>query len=254
MKVSVLINTRNRLTLLKNAIDSALAQDFGSFEILVVDSGCTDTVEKLVASFGDDRIRYIKYDSDGLEGARNLGLMSAKGEYIAILDDDDVWIVHTKLRMQASFLDWNPEYVVVGTNIINVFPHSGREVERNYPQSDKEIKKSILIENPFCHSATMFRKELALDAGGYSRVKGLWNINEYELWLKLGLKGFMANLPIISTRYTDWHKIMPLSHRVKLYWKDFCMACKYRRCYSGFIWAIWRYWVKYPLRFVFRNG
>lgn len=90
-EVTVVITTYRRAALLKDAIRSVLAQTFSDFELVVVDDASLDDTEKVVRSFGDRRISYIRHETNkGDAAAKNTGIRSAKGKYIITLDDDDL--------------------------------------------------------------------------------------------------------------------------------------------------------------------
>jgi glycosyltransferase involved in cell wall biosynthesis len=97
---TVVIPTHNRSNLLKRAIESVQDQTFESFEIIVIDDHSIDDTSSVVKSFSDLRIRYmINSRTKGACGARNVGIFSAKGKWVAFLDDDDIWLPE-KLKCQ----------------------------------------------------------------------------------------------------------------------------------------------------------
>jgi len=100
--VSVIIPTYNRAALLCEAIDTVLAQSYGNTEIIVIDDGSIDDTTAAVQKYGD-RIRYTRRPNAGVNVARNLGLKQARGEYIALLDSDDLWAPY-KLELQVALL------------------------------------------------------------------------------------------------------------------------------------------------------
>ncbi len=111
MKVSVIITTYKRPDYLREAIDSVLKQSFKDFELIIInDDPEGKEVEKILMLQRDPRIIYIK-NKENLGGAKslNIGLKRAKGEYVAILDDDDAWLSRDKLERQISFLDNNSD-------------------------------------------------------------------------------------------------------------------------------------------------
>jgi glycosyltransferase involved in cell wall biosynthesis len=90
---TVVIPTHNRSNLLKRSVTSVLAQTFEDFELIIVDDHSTDDTVSVVRSFSDPRIRYMLNNrANGASGARNVGIFSAKGKWVAFLDDDDVWL------------------------------------------------------------------------------------------------------------------------------------------------------------------
>jgi glycosyltransferase involved in cell wall biosynthesis len=88
--VSVIITTFNRSALVVEAIESVLAQDFRDFELIVVNDGSTDDTREVLARYGE-RIRCIHQANAGLNAARNAAIDNARGEFFALLDDDDLW-------------------------------------------------------------------------------------------------------------------------------------------------------------------
>jgi glycosyltransferase involved in cell wall biosynthesis len=97
---SVIIPTHNRAGMLGSAIQSVCSQTFRDWELIVVDDHSGDETPQVVASFKDSRIRCLMNErTPGGSGARNTGIFSARGAWIAFLDDDDVWIPR-KLEMQ----------------------------------------------------------------------------------------------------------------------------------------------------------
>ena len=100
--VSIIIPTYNRACLLPEAVNSALDQTFQDFELIIVDDGSTDGTEEQVKSFQDHRIRYFRHQTNiGASAARNTGIRKAKGEYLAFLDSDDLWMPQ-KLESQLE--------------------------------------------------------------------------------------------------------------------------------------------------------
>ena len=92
--LSVVIITRNRSRLLSDAIRSVLIQSYPNFELLIIDDGSDDDTEEIVKQFADPRIRYLKKEPTGIPKSRNYGVKMAKGEYIVIMDDDDLMLPH----------------------------------------------------------------------------------------------------------------------------------------------------------------
>lgn len=88
MKYSIIIATLNREDVVGNSIESVLEQNYPDLEIIVVDQSENEETKKVVESFNDERIKYIRINKKGLSNARNEGIKSSKGKYICLLDDD----------------------------------------------------------------------------------------------------------------------------------------------------------------------
>lgn len=98
---SIIIPVFNRAAVLRQALESVRAQSFQDFEIVVVDDGSKDDPRAVVESFADPRMRYIHQPNAGGGAARNRGIDEAKGDFVAFLDSDDVFLPHHLASMQA---------------------------------------------------------------------------------------------------------------------------------------------------------
>jgi glycosyltransferase involved in cell wall biosynthesis len=125
--ISVIITTYNRAALVVEAIDSVLAQTYRDFEIIVIDDGSTDDTRAVLARYGD-RIRCIHQANSGLNAARNAAVASARGEYFALLDDDDLW-EPGKLELSLRVLERFPRAAFVFSNFAIL--RGGRRVTRD---------------------------------------------------------------------------------------------------------------------------
>ena len=115
--VSIIIPTYNREQLLGRAIKSVLAQTYQDFELIIVDDGSTDNTERLVKSFNSEKTRYIRHRKNkGPAAARNTGIRSAKGDYIAFQDSDDEWMPEKLEKQMRAFTTAPPEVGVVYTS------------------------------------------------------------------------------------------------------------------------------------------
>jgi glycosyltransferase involved in cell wall biosynthesis len=102
--VTVVVPNFNGASYLKDSINSVLAQDYANIEIIVVDDGSTDESLEILESY-DTKIKFIKQSNKGSAAARNVGINLAKGEYIALLDSDDIWVenkISTQIRLLNS--------------------------------------------------------------------------------------------------------------------------------------------------------
>ncbi|MBC7228963.1 MAG: glycosyltransferase [Actinobacteria bacterium] len=125
--VSVILPTYNRAPSLARAIESVLNQSYGEIEVLVVDDGSVDGTMGLIRGFDDPRLRYFRLERNaGAAHARNVGLRSARGEYIAFQDSDDEWMPD-KLHRQLRALEDHPEAAVAYTDMIWVSDDGRRE-------------------------------------------------------------------------------------------------------------------------------
>src|SRR4030095_3987508 len=145
MDVSVIVPTRNRSALLAITLCSVLRQRDVDLEVIVVDDASTDDTPAALARLTDSRIRVIRHDScRGVSAARNHGISEARAEWIAFLDDDDLW-APDKLALQLrAARERGATWVYVGQVNINMLyeviggapPLAPDAVLKQLPQSD----------------------------------------------------------------------------------------------------------------------
>jgi glycosyltransferase involved in cell wall biosynthesis len=130
--VSVVVPTFNRGYCLPKTLDSILAQTHQNLEIIIVDDGSTDNTRDLITiRYGEDaRIRYTFQQNQGVTAARNHGLQQAQGEYIALLDSDDIW-TPWKLQLQLACFERCPEIGLVWSDMEAIAP-DGRVIDKSY--------------------------------------------------------------------------------------------------------------------------
>ena len=104
--VSVIIPVHNGARYLRAALESVFAQTYRLFEVIVVDDGSVDDSGVIAQSFRD--VRYIHQANQGVAAARNNGIEAARGEFLAFLDQDDLWTAE-KLKLQLAHLLSNPD-------------------------------------------------------------------------------------------------------------------------------------------------
>jgi glycosyltransferase involved in cell wall biosynthesis len=101
---SAIVTTYNRVKYLTSTLESIINQTYTDFEVLVIDDGSTDNTEDVMASYINDRIRYIKTSNwGGPAHPRNIGIKESKGKYLAFCDDDDIWELN-KLELIYSII------------------------------------------------------------------------------------------------------------------------------------------------------
>ena len=204
-KVSILITTWNRANLLGRAIQSAIDQDFKDWELIIADDGSTDDTEKIGKEWEkkDSRIQYLRAPHFGrIAKISNFGLNQTKGEYIAILDDDDMWAVKDKLTKQVKFLDENKDYVACGGGYIVIDKLEKEKSRYLKPEEHKGIIKNALLANPMVNTTTMFRKSAAEKIDFYNET--LPEFADWDFWLKMGLEGKLYNFPLHFAYYQMW--------------------------------------------------
>jgi glycosyltransferase involved in cell wall biosynthesis len=203
--LSVLMSVYNGEKFIEPTIQSVLNQTYSDFDFVIVDDGSTDNSRKIVQQYEqkDLRIKGIYLDENtGFSGALNLGLAKINTQWVARIDEDDIWYA-TKLEKQMSFLQKNEGYALVASwmNYIdkngNIIGES-REDYIVWEKVEKRYKQNKTVV--FCHSSIVFDRNLVVNIGGYR--KQFWPCEDADLWnriLECGKK--MVIYPEILTAY-----------------------------------------------------
>jgi hypothetical protein len=190
-RVSVIIPTYNRAHVVGEAVRSVLAQRFADLELVVVDDGSTDGTAELLAGIVDGRLRYVAGRHAGVAAARNLGVKHARGDVIAFLDSDDLWLPD-KLACDLEFLDRHPAAGAVFSDLKKLdggaaYPSFMRETAvfsrllsaERQPEgrllTTREMRLVLLEEVPIKPSALALRRAAFERAGGFDET---WSSSE----------------------------------------------------------------------------
>jgi glycosyltransferase involved in cell wall biosynthesis len=146
-KVDILIITYNAEKYIKKTLQSCLDQTYQEYEILILDNNSSDDTCVIIESFNDEKIKLFKGKKNiGPYNGLNYLLERARGNYIAIQDHDDIWLLQ-KIEKQVQFLDKNNEFIACGTNTYYFFE------EDNELVLDKKSFKTDFVD----HTSLMFR-------------------------------------------------------------------------------------------------
>jgi len=215
-RVSVIIPTYNRKDYVQLTIDSVLAQTYTDYEIIVIDDGSKDTTgETLNARYGD-RIRYIWQENQGESVARNHGIEISQGEYIALLDSDDLWLPE-KLAKQVNILEKNLDMVLIFSASWQI-DASGQRLD-DAPSfidvmNDQLSLESLCLNNVMGNagSTAVIRKK---PLEGMEKFDPTIRYGEdWDLWLRLRCHGVFGSLnePLAFIRQhggSQWHNPRP---------------------------------------------
>jgi glycosyltransferase involved in cell wall biosynthesis len=236
--VSIILPTYKNADRITLSIESVLKQDYSKWELIIIDDGLYDIPKEKIIHFTkkDPRIIYIgNRESTGIQKALNHGLSIAKGDLIARIDDDDEWVDFNKLTKQVRFLKDNDGYVLVGTNAI-ICDENGKELDKHILPDDNElIRARMLMKNCFIHSSIMVRKDAILQVGGYSENESIKHIEDYELWLRIGRAGKVANINTFSVRLTSHPNSLTFKNRIIQAKKAIMITQKFRKYYPNFL-------------------
>lgn len=183
-KISVIIPTFNRAQLLSAAIDSVLRQSHSATEIIVVDDGSSDGTEKVVLGFSPPiPIRYLRDANLGPSAARNLGVSIAREDWIAFLDDDDVWCPE-KLAVQSDYATRYPDVALFYSHLDHVDAR-GQSVPQRWVND--ELCRLVFRGNPPPYPSTIFvRKDRFCEVSGFTST--LRYGEDWDLYLRIAAR------------------------------------------------------------------
>lgn len=196
--VSVIIPTYNRAAMVREAIESVLAQSYADRELIVVDDGSTDDTEAAVAAFLP-QLTYVHQEHQGVSAARNQGAAIARGEYLAFLDSDDLWL-KDKLLRQMQFMESHPEALICYSDEIWI----RRGVRVNPMKKHRKYSGMIF---PYClplciisPSSALFTRGLFEEAGMFDETLAV--CEDYDLWLRIAARHpiYLVDEPLIVKR------------------------------------------------------
>lgn len=194
--VSIVIPSYNGANVIKDALDCVVSQTYSDWECIIVDDGSTDLTKEIIQPFldADRRFRYIlKERNEGLPRARNTGIKNSQGEFIAFLDNDDIWLPE-KLFKQVSSLIMEPEAGLCCTyfEIVN----QELEIMYNWQQINEKVCKypdEITADKlmyyccvPGSSSSSIVRKECFGVVGDFDVNLG-WD-EDRDMWFRIALK------------------------------------------------------------------
>lgn len=184
-EVSVLVPAYNAMDFLPDTVASVLAQTYQDFELIIVNDGSTDSVENWASELSDPRIKLISQQNKGLAGARNTGLENAKGDYIAFVDADDLWLPN-KLEKQVALLKARPEVGLVYSwiSLIDETGEAQGKLRKNQAEGDVWVDLTIhnIVE---CGSVALVRKECFNKVGKFDETLPFSCSEDWDMWLRI---------------------------------------------------------------------
>ena len=188
--VSVIIPVFNASGYVVSALKSVFAQTSTDYEVILVNDGSSDTeiLEKAIEPYSS-RLTYLKQENRGPSAARNLGIRKARGEWLAFLDSDDVWLPHY-LEEQFRFLRRNPALHMVYCDATLQDPTSAasKTFMQQCPSTGPVTFESLLLEQtqPIT-SGTVIRRRSVTDAGMFDEE--IRCSEDHDLWLRVAYRG-----------------------------------------------------------------
>jgi glycosyltransferase involved in cell wall biosynthesis len=151
MNVSVVVPTRNRSALLAMTLRSVLRQQDIDFEVIVVDEASTDDTRAVVAALDDTRVRVIRHEMPlGVSSARNRGAAEAVGDWLAFVDDDDLWAPDKLARQLQAAQSVDRDWAYAGS--VNITDHN-QIVYGRPPLSPEAVVACVILRIGKCGSA-----------------------------------------------------------------------------------------------------
>jgi len=199
--VSVVVPTYNREQMLHGTLDSVHKQSYRPIEVIVVDDGSTDDTEQAVRTWAATHherhgfsVRYQRQPHLGGNAARNTGISSALGTFVAFLDSDDRWLPD-KIEKQVAVLQSDARIGGVYCGVRHVEAGTGEStepVERSYPSG--QLLGELLVKDVTAQTSTyVVRKEPFDEVGGFDTE--LEARQDWDMWIRLAAKYHIGCVP-----------------------------------------------------------
>ncbi|MFC1926559.1 glycosyltransferase family 2 protein [Chloroflexota bacterium] len=233
-QVSIVMSVYNGEKTLAECMRSVIDQTFKDFKFIIINDCSNDNSPDIIKEYAkkDARISIINNKENiGLTKSLNKGIGKAKGKYIGRIDADDWWELD-KLEIQMKFIESNPDYGLVGTNVIHHNEYTGEIKVEEKPENDEEIKKVLLRRSPLVHTSIIVKKSLLDKYGAYD--EDVKYGQDYELYFRL-------------MNRTKFYNIQnPLCHRAT-FGKDSITLEKWKSQYMQGIKIRMKYYKKYHM-------
>lgn len=202
--VSVIIPVYNCEKFIAEALDSALAQTYSPLEIIVINDGSTDSSMEIVRNYSD--IKIISQTNHGVSYARNKGIASCRGEYLAFLDADDVWL-KSKIEKQMKIFLRHQEVSVVTTASEHVTKNGktieiGDKIKVPYDMLFLPYNTLLSEGNPFCLSSAMVKRSVLCQGQEFADIK---LSADYDLWIRIAADGGLFY--VVSKKLTIYREL-----------------------------------------------
>ncbi len=239
---TVIISTYNRRDLLPRAIRSVLGQTLGDFELLVIDNGSTDDTRSVVEDIKDPRIKYVlsPHPTESCDGPRNLGIQTARGAFVAFLDDDDIWYPERLAKVKKAF-DEHPDASCVCHNEMKNVNGRIDGVFRYGPWTDDLYDRLLYEGNCLSSCGTTIKTDVVRRFGGFDTRRDYTEVADFDLWIRMaekGVKTFFLDEPlgefflternwsVVSPRFWAKQALMVRTHILRSEKKPFFMVSK----------------------------
>ena len=200
--ISVIIPTHHRPALLARAIASVVAQTHRHLEVLVVDDGPSESAADAVRAAADGRLRYLSHDvTRGAAAARNTGLRSATGEFVAFLDDDDTWLPLKLVRQLEPFVTGTADLGVVYCASLKYSDITNRVISESPARPLRQGHVDFLRSTLFGTSVPLIHRRCLDEVGPFD--ESLPGAQDRDMWIRLARRFAFDFVPDVLV----WHHI-----------------------------------------------
>jgi glycosyltransferase involved in cell wall biosynthesis len=202
--VSVIVPTYNGEKYLEEALVSVFAQTYNNYELIVVDDGSSTSGVADICGKYRDKLRYIRQDNNGQASARNNGIMQCHGEYVAFLDDDDIWLPDKLQKQVSCYARLRDEKINAGLVYTgHQFIDEDYRVISNvlYKSAGNNYRKLLFIDFIGTPSSVMVPRFVLDDVGLFDKT--ICNTEDYDMWLRIGKKYEIYSVNEILIRYRN---------------------------------------------------
>lgn len=192
-KISIVIPAYNVADFIAETLESVLAQSFTDFEVIIINDGSPDTEEfELAIKPYRERICYLKQENRGASAARNAGLRAARGELIAFLDADDLWLPNYLAEQLKFISEYGCDLACADALIFGVSADAGQSymdslMDSAPPEGLVTFLELVNAERSLITSGVVVRRDLVLKVGLFDEA--LRNAQDFDLWLRLARHG-----------------------------------------------------------------
>lgn len=216
--ISVIMAAYNAEKTIKKAIESVLTQTYHNFELLVINDCSTDDTAKVIQGINDKRIRIIHNEQNsGVSYTRKHGLEEARGEWIAILDSDDIWAPNKLEKQMKLQREKNAELIFTGSAFID---SDGNSIDWILHVPEKIAYRQLLKQNLVSNSSVLVRKKIYAE----NYTIGDQMHEDFAIWLKIlkaGIEAYGIDEPLLTYRLSAVSKSSNKMRAAKMNWNTY---------------------------------